>query len=51
MPERKGLVIFVEGETEVEFYEAMLQHLKTRCPNKKYPFDNVLPPKKHEGYW
>lgn len=49
MPERKGLVIFVEGETEVEFYEAMLQHLKTRCPNKKYPFDNVLPPKNMKG--
>lgn len=49
MPERKGLVIFVEGDTEVEFYEAMLQHLKVCCPKKKYPFDNVLPPKNLKG--
>lgn len=49
MPERKGLVIFVEGETEVEFYAVMLQYLKAGCPNKKYPFDNVLPPKNMKG--
>lgn len=49
MPERKGLVLFVEGETEVEFYGALLQHLKKQCSNKKYPFDNVLSPKNTKG--
>ena len=49
MKERRGLVVFVEGETEVEFYEAMLQHLKKQCQNRKYPFDNVLPPKNMKG--
>lgn len=49
MAERKGLVVFVEGETEVEFYEAILLRLKDQCPGKRYPFDNVLPPKNLRG--
>ena len=47
--EKKGLVIFVEGETEVEFYGALLRHLKNQCPGKRFPFDTVLPPKNMKG--
>ena len=49
MIEKKGLVVFVEGDTDVEFYQALLLFLKERSPSGRYPFDVVLPPKNMRG--
>lgn len=31
----KGIVIFIEGETEVEFYKKLLQSIRPLCNDKK----------------
>lgn len=41
IPKKKELIVFVEGDTEKEFYKKLLEHLKAECPNQKYPFDHV----------
>jgi len=41
IPKKKGLIVFVEGDTEKEFYKKLMEHLKGKCPGQKYPFDHV----------
>ena len=39
---KNGLIIFVEGETEIEFYKKILDNLKTKCSNVKFPYDKLI---------
>jgi hypothetical protein len=38
----KGIVIFIEGETEVEFYKKLLQSIRPLCNDKKFNLSKIV---------
>ena len=39
---KKGIVFFVEGDTEVEFYKQLMSELHRRCPQQRFSVDRIV---------
>ncbi len=38
----KGIVIFIEGETDVEFYKKLLENIRSLCDESKFNVSTVV---------
>ena len=39
---KKGIVFFVEGDTEVEFYKQLMSELHRRYPQQRFSVDRIV---------
>ena len=39
---KSGIVFFVEGDTEVEFYKQLMSEMHRRCPDQRFSVDQVV---------
>ncbi len=38
----KGIAIFIEGETEIEFYKKLLKNIRPLCDDRKFNVSKVV---------